>query len=138
MISKQLEVLIINILGFNTDSEMRVYDYNNIPFTINGMPTYINIYGNHLEDTLDLDIVNDIYDTVNLFEHVIYNMYERNGIRVYAYYTELDGNKLSVNIKTECNLITSKSYNNHCLAYIDILLKLFNVDIDLSKYDKGV
>lgn len=53
---------------------------------------------------------------------------------VYYTMTEPDG-KVYVEIKENMQKITSRSYNNPSLAYIDLIYKIDGFDVDLTEHD---
>ena len=137
MTIKQLEIMILYLIGFFTDQQMRVIcGKDKSPVLIDGIETYISDIRYIDNERISLDILLDKICAIKVFEYTIYNM-SNSGINVYTYYGEIDeNNKLSITVRTDCNLISSDFYYNHCLAYMEILLKLHNVYIDLHQFDK--
>lgn len=134
MTYNQLQIMVLYLLGFCTDEHMNVM-YNNQVLVLNNKNVYI-------EDGVSIIpkngrfLLNIFYDkmcTKFIFEMYIYNICP---LRVHYYYDEKNDNKLKVYIKTDSMVLESKLYNNHCLAYIDILLQLNNVYIDLIEFER--
>ena len=126
--------MILYLLGYHTDQYMNVLYQNDDHVVIDGMNVYVedgvsNITPNNRRL---LNILYDLHSILPIFEYSIFN----SNIKVYAYYTEIINKKCIVYIRTDSMTIESKPFSNHCLAYIDILLQLHNVHIDLTQFEK--
>lgn len=135
MTFQQLQIMILYLLGFHTDEFMTVLYGEDIPLIINGNNVYIEDGVSNIPSMNRslLNIIYDIYSIVPIFEYYLYN---KSKIHVHYYHGEIIDKKLIIYIKTDSMTISSESYNNHCLAYIDILLKLNNVNINLKQFER--
>ena len=135
MTFQQLQIMILYLLGFHTDEYMNILYGDSVPFMINGLNVYIEDGVSDIPsmNRFLLNIIYDIYSIIPIFEFYIYN---KSRIRVHYYYTEVINKHITVYIKTDSMTIQSASYKNRCLAYIDILLKLNNVNIDLKQFER--
>lgn len=131
----QLQLVIIYLLKMGVDFDYKVYKDNHNFFTIDGEEVYVNIDDNSEITYKHLDIIHNKHHVICLFRYSIEKIYRDKGIRIYVYFEERMNNKVALVVKTESSTIRSKYYFNHCFAYIDILMRLNNVYIDLEQYD---
>ena len=140
MTLEQIQVMILYLFKFYTDESYMIHTNTDELYTLSGQYTYINdglsTDPSGYINAVELSIFRNKYHTVQFFNTILEKLGDQYGICVYAYYEDFNEyGKCAIIAKTGTSTISSLYYNNHCLAYIDILLKLGNVYIDLSKFD---
>lgn len=138
MNNNQLQIMILYVLGFHTDENMFLICHDGNVLTLSGVPVYIDdgVSGIYHENAICLDMINNINHAKSIFEYVNFTISSTKGICVYGYYDEFQERQMSISVRTDTQLLSSLFYNNHCLAYLDILLQLHRVFVDLKTIDR--
>ena len=134
---------LINEIGLSINENRDLYDqdsmimikYGNKPIKCSidpNRPVYVTNQNSILDPISDGRIMNMFLSYYLEKERAYGNI---NSILFYS--NEPDGRKgpSSITIKADSGEITSRLYNNKCLKFADIILRIGGQDVDLSNFD---
>lgn len=128
-------------IGLEIDSEMRVVDQddgNVIMFKGKSLKVSLNEYKQPFIGRNDIlfDPITNFKVMSNLFSYFIHKTSITEGRYFNIFYpVNLADGRTYIEIKEDNQVIRSGSYNNPCIAYIDLVFRINGEAYDLSMYD---